>query len=404
MTAFLSSLPNRPRLVNMPNEVPSDRVRILGVATVALPAVALAALVALGSVASAQSDKIYPLGQDKPVPGNTVIVDEPLTEVVVQVGGAKTKFPRADGVRVQYGLDEGPFAKAMVAMSGGDYQGALAILEPLKPGREIFVPRRLYLIAKCLEGLGKGADAEKQYSELVTKYENNYWAGQGIRSLVEIQIMNKNYAGAVASADRGVAIAQKLKAEGVAFAFRIYKAAAYDAQDDLKKAETEYRDVVSAAGSSKEGALAAKLANVGLARLAARQGDVPKAKTLVEPILKDTDPVVLAPAYAALGEALLTQGITEKNPDRIREAAIDGFLRVIVQCPPSPSESQEPLEWAIYGYIRAAKRIIELEKKKEEQDFWNQEGLKYCREFRNRFPSSRLMSKVTELQKEFKEK
>ena len=187
------------------------------------------------------------------------------------------------------------------------------------------------------------------------------------------------------------------------YAFRIFKAASYEAQDDFAKAETEYREVASSAASSKEGALSAKLANIGLARIAARKGDVAKAKTTLEPIIKDqTDPSVLGPAYAAMGEALLTQGIKEANLDALRDAAIGSFLRVIVQCPPTPSESQDPLEWSIYGYIRAAKRITELDKNKAEQDFWNAEGLKYCKEFQDRFRSSRLAPKVSELRKEFR--
>jgi len=369
----------------------------------ALCAAPLAAFAAFGTPAQAQGDKIYQPGQDKPLAGNPTITDETLTEIVYQIaGGGKSRCPR-EGARIQYGgPEEIPFTKALNAMSTGDFAGALAILDPMKPTREIFVPRRLYLIAKCNEALDHAAEAEKLYGELVSKFENNYWAGQAVRSLVEIQIKNKNFSGAVATADRGVAIAQKLKAESMIYAFRIFKAAAYEAQEDLKKAGDEYREVASSAASSKEGAGAAKLANIGLARLAARQGDVARAKTTLEPILKETDPALLGPAYAAMGEAQLSQGVSEKNLELLRDAAIGSFMRVIVQCPPSPSESQDPLEWAIYGYIRAAKRITELEKKKEEQDFWNSEGLKYCKEFQERFRSSRLAPKVAELRKEFR--
>ena len=115
----------------------------------------------------------------------------------------------------------------------------------------------------------------------------------------------------------------------------------------------------------EEGAGAAKLANIGLARLAARQGRRRARETTLEPILKETDPALLGPAYAAMGEAQLSQGVSEKNLELLRDAAIGSFMRVIVQCPPSPSESQDPLEWAIYGYIRAAKRITELERKRK---------------------------------------
>lgn len=362
----------------------------------------VAALAALGGLASAQnSDRVIPAGQEKPLPGQVLVADETLADVVVQVGGARSTFKR-EGTRIQYGPGEAPFGKAIAAMQNGDFAGAIGVLEPLKPEREIFVPRRLYLLGRCFEGLDRAKEAEDKYSELVQKHENNYYAGLGIRSLVEVQIRNQNFAGAVATADRGIAIAQKLKVESAALLFRNFKAMAFEAQNELGKAEAEYRAIASAAGSSKESAGAAKLANIGLGRIAARQGDAPKAKTLLEPILKDTDPSILGPAYSAMGEALLAQGIKESNVERLREAAIDNFLRVIVQCPPMASESQDPLEAAMFGYARAAKRITELDKEKLQQEFWTQEGLKYCKEFQERFKTSRYAKQVAELRKEFK--
>lgn len=363
----------------------------------------LAAAAGVPTALGQASDKVYPPGQDKPLPGQVLVIDETLSDVVVQIaGGGKTPY-RREGTRIAYTTGEPPFAKALAAMATADYEAALAVLEPLKPEREIFVPRRIYLIGRCLEGLGRLKEAEEKYAELLQKYENNYYTGLAVRSLIELQVENKNFPGAVATADKGIAIAQKLKLEStVGLVFRTYKASAFEAQDKLAEAEAEYRAIASAAGGSKDAAMAGKLANVGLARIAARQGDFAKGRTLLDPILKDTDPSILGPAYAAMGEVLLNQGIKETNIEKIREAAIDHFLRVIVQFPPTHGESQDCLEAAMYGYVRAAKSLAESEKDKEKKDFWVQEGLKMCREFEERFKRSRFHDKVKNLRGEFK--
>jgi tetratricopeptide (TPR) repeat protein len=395
----LESTPNQALVKIFPSLRPmhiSEALRVSVFSGLAAAALATTALAQAG-------DKVIPGGQDKPVPGQTTVIEETLSDVVVQIqGGGKTPYKR-EGARIQYGPGEAPFSKALTAIGNADYPAALAVLEPLKPEREIFVPRRLYLLARCLEGLDRTKEAEDKYAELVQKFENNYYTGLAIRSLIDIQIKNKNFAGAVSTADKGIAIAQKLKLEGsVGLVFRTYKATAFEAQDKLAEAEAEYRAIAAAAGGAKDSATAGKLANVGLGRIAARQGDFAKARTLVEPVLKDTDPSLLGPAYSAMGEALLNQGVKESSLDKIREAAIENFLRVIVQFPPSSSEPQDCLETAMYGYARAAKSLSEAEKEKEKKDFWVQEGIKMCKDFQDRFKSSRLRDKVSALRGEFK--
>ncbi|MBI3818187.1 MAG: hypothetical protein HY286_05810 [Planctomycetes bacterium] len=355
----------------------------------------LGVVAACPAVSFAQQDKIFTPGQDKPTQGT--IEDESLTEIAIKTGGgAKTSVQLSQNPRVEYGSGNSPFAKAIENMSKGDFPAAQAILEPLKPEREIFVPRRLYLLGRCLEGMGKFKDAEDKYNELVSKYDKNYYTKLSIRSLVDVQIKNKNFAAAVATADKGGQIAQNVKNNGLALEFRFIKGTVLEAQDKLTEAESEYRAVAGA----PDGGRYAKLGECGIARIAAKSGDAEKVKAIVDPIIKGKDEVLLAAAYAAMGEALLNRGVKEiqtGGAEKIREAAIENFLRVIVQFPPPSNESQDDLERAYFGYIRACKRISEVEKKKEDVDFWKAQVAVHARDLKERFPSSRYIKLVEEL-------
>lgn len=340
----------------------------------------------------AQNDKVLKIGQDKPV--SVEIIEETLSVINYKQGPATSSMKWDEIARIDYGSENGPFLKAEDQIGKGDAAAAILILEPMKPGREIFVPRRLYLLGRAQEVQGKFKEAEDKYNELVSKFEKSVYTKRAIRSLAEVQIKNKNFAGAQSTADKGIAIANNVKSPSVALEFRFLKASILEAQDKFVEAEAEYKAVAG----SPEAARAGKLAECGIARLIAKKGDVDRVKAATDPILKSNDPTLLAAAYNAMGDALLTKGITEPNAERIRDAAIENYLRVIVQCPPSGSDSQEDLERAMFGYAKACKKLAELEaKKKDEAETWKKEVAHYIREFSERFPNSRYLKQVQEL-------
>lgn len=352
---------------------------------------------ALFAAVSLAQDKVFKINQEKPNTG--VIEAETLTIVKLKIGAATMDMNWPEIARIEYGTGNAPFAKALENMSKGDFGAAQQILEPLKPEREIFVPRRLYLLGKCLEGQGKFKEAEEKFNELVSKFEKSYYTKLSIRSLVEVQIKNKNFSAAVLSAEKGGQIAQSVNNAGLAVEFRFIKGTVLEAQDKLTEAEAEYRAV---AGASDAGRVA-KLGDCGIARIAAKTGDVDKVKSIVDPILKGNDSILLPAAYVAMGEALLNKGAKDGangGAEKLREAATDNFLRVIVQVPPPANESQDDLERAIFGYAKAARRLSEIEKKKEEVDFWRQQVAIHCKDFKDRFPNSRLIKQVEELKQQ----
>jgi tetratricopeptide (TPR) repeat protein len=355
----------------------------------------LVCLLALGlfpAAASAQNDKIFQSGQDKPL--TVEIVEETLSDIAFKQGPATSRLPWDKISRIDYGTDNGAFQRAEENIMKGDAATAITALEGLKPAREIFAPRRLYWLGRAFETQGKFKEAEDKYNELVSKYEKSVYTKRAIRSLAEVQIKNKNFGGAVATADKGISIANNVKSPAVALEFRFLKATILEAQDKLVEAEGEYKAVAGAPDSGRSG----KLAECGIARMAAKKGDVERVKSAMEPILKGSDPTLLAAAYAAMGDALLTKGTTEPNAERIREAAIENYLRVVVQCPPLSSDSQDDLERAMYGYAKAAKKLSELEaKQKDVAEFWKKESQQYVREFGERFPNSRFAKLVQEL-------
>ena len=147
----------------------------------ALCAAPLAAFAAFGTPAQAQGDKIYLPGQDKPLAGNpTNYRRDPHRDRVSDLGGGKIALPARRGSHQYGGPEEIPFTKALNAMSTGDFAGALAILDPMKPTREIFAPRRLYLIAKCNEALDHAAEAESSMGS--SSADSKTTIGRGRRS------------------------------------------------------------------------------------------------------------------------------------------------------------------------------------------------------------------------------
>lgn len=346
--------------------------------------------------AFAQSDKIFIVGQEKAVAAT--IEDETLSEVKYKQGALSTQQPWEKVSRVEYGAGNSQFAKAEDNLRKGDFPAAQTILEAIKVEREIFNPRKLYMLGKCLEGQGKFKDAEAKFNELVSKYEKSLYTKLAIRSLVEAQIKTGNFAGAVSTADKGTQVAQSVKNNVLAVEFRLIKGSVLEAQNKGAEAEAEYRGV---AGASDAGRIA-KLGECGIARIAAKTGDVDKVKSIVDPIIKTNDPVLLPAAYTAMGEALLSRGVQDAakgGAERIREAAVENFLRVIVQCPPAPNESQDDLERSMFGYATAAKRLSEIEKAKEQVEFWKGQVSQHCKEFLQRFPNSRFRKQVEELQR-----
>ncbi|MFN0207119.1 MAG: hypothetical protein ACKVS6_12520 [Planctomycetota bacterium] len=343
--------------------------------------------------AFAQADKVLKIGTDKPI--SIEIIEETLTDIGYKQGPATSRMPWDQVARVDYGGSEAnQFQKAEDQIAKGEAAAAIALLEPMKPSREIFVPRRLYLLGRAQDAQSKFKEAEDKYNELVSKFEKSVYTKRAIRSLAEVQIKNKNFAGAQATADKGISIANNVKSPAVALEFRFLKASILEAQDKLPEAEAEYKAV---AGSSEAGR-SGKLAECGVARIIAKKGDVDRVKAATDPILKSNDPTLLAAAYTAMGDALLTKGITEPNAERIRDAAVENYLRVIVQCPPSGADSQEDLERSMLGYAKACKKLAELDaKKKDEAEFWKKEVQQYVREFAERFPNSRYLKQVQEL-------
>lgn len=354
---------------------------------------ATGALVVLSFPAFAQQDKVFQKGQDKPTAGT--IEDETLSDIKIKIGAGSTTMSRDKIGRVEYGAGNAPFSKAEDNISKGEFAAAQAILDPLKPEREIFIPRRLYLLAQCFEGLGKPKDAEERYNELVLKFEKSYYTKLAIRSLVGVQIKNNNFAAAVTSADKGAQLAQAVKNSKLALEFRLIKGNVLEAQDKIGEAEAEYRAVAGAPDAEAVG----KLAECGIARMAAKSGDIDKVKVIVDPILKGNDPVLLPAAYTAMGDALLNNAVKSNPPavDKIHEAAVGNYLRVVVQVPPPAGESQDDLERSLFGYIKACRRLSELEKAKDAVEFWRGQVTQHSREFKEKFATSRFRKQVDEL-------
>lgn len=363
---------------------------------------ALLAVAALAGASSAQQtqDSIKVIGNDKPIKGK--IVEETLAEIVVQLPQGRTtvKWETVEG-QPTYGEGEAIFKPVVDAMAKNDGATAIARLEAMKPTdlRPIFVPRRLFLMGQAFEMQGKTKEAEEKFAELVSKHPQNRYVRDATKALVSVQIKNKNFSGAVSTADLGIKLAQDGKLDGLALEFRTVKASVLEAQDKFSEADSEYRAVASAAASVAP--KVATLANVGQGRIAARQGDFTKAKMLLEPALKSNDPTILGPAYAAMGEACLAEGLKLQNADKLREAAWDNYMRVVVQFPPSSLDSADSLELAMFGSVRAYHTLAKLEKGKD-GDLWSTYGINAASDFMNRFNSSRWFKQVDELRKDFK--
>lgn len=365
---------------------------------------ALVAPVALTQVALAQDskDKVFELGSDKAKLGK--ITEESLVEIVMQIeGGGKQTIAEARVARVLYGEGDAPFRKAQEAIETGNAAAALKELEPLQPGREIFVPRRFYWLGRAYELAGQPDKAIESYNQILSKHAKSRYARDCVRSLVDLQIRLQKFADAIGTADKGVRIADEIKRKELVLDFRFIKASAFEAQGKAAEAEAEFKAVAGeAATAGPNAARVGSMANIGQARLAAKSGDAARAKTILDPILKGTDASLLGAAYGAMGEALYAQGVKETNAEKLREAIFDNFLRALVQYPPNATDSTDPLEQAMLGCAKAYKKLSEVDKPKEQADSWKKLGVEICKEFRGRFPQSRLLKQVEDLQKEFK--
>jgi len=359
----------------------------------------LAAALAPLALAQGSQDSIWRTGNDKPIKAK--ITQETLGDLKYSIsGGVTSNVPWEQVTRVVYGEGDGPFASAETAIAKGDFAGAQKTLEGLTTPRDIFVPRRLFLLGKALQGAQKPKDAEAKYAEVVDKHADSRWVKFALKALVDLQKQEKNYAGAVDTADKGIKIAQGAKLESAALEFRLEKASVLEAQDDkIDAAIAEYAKVASDAASSAP--KVSQTAKALQARAMARKGkdaNTAQAKALVEDVLKSDDSALLTLAHAAMGEALLVEGVKESSADKLKDAAILHLLRVDVQYPPAASESQEPLEYALYGFVRASSTLMGLAKaNKDDAEYWKAQTTAHGRDFLERFPNSRYAKQVKDL-------
>ncbi len=366
-----------------------------------LAAALLVAVSALGAAATAQvsgKDKVYKVNSDKPLLAR--VADQTLSEVVVSIdGGGTIKISWNEVDRIVFGDGYRPFRNAQEALDKGAFADAIKEIQDWKPGREIFAPLRLLLLGRALEGLDKAKEAEEAYAQLVAEHAKSHYVRMAIRTLVDLQVRNKNFVGAVDTAERGIKLGKDLKLDGIAQEFLFVKARVLEAQDKLTEANREYQTLATSAAQSAP--RIASLATAAQGRIAARQGDVPKARMLLEPLIQSTDAAILGPAYAALGDTLYAQGVKETNAEKLREGLLH-YLRAEVQFPPVTGESTDTLEMALFGSARTYKKLSEIDKPKETSDFWKQKGLEKCADFLSRFPGSSLAASVTTLRGEFK--
>jgi hypothetical protein len=216
---------------------------------------------------------------------------------------------------------------------------------------------------------------------------------------VDIQVRNRNYAGAASTCDQGVRIARAVKADALAFGFLVKKGEVLEAQDKLADAESVYKQVAteaaSASGTAAEKEKSKLLADVALGRIAAKRGEGARARTLIEAALKSDESTVLGPAYAAMGIALFNAGVKEQSVDKLREAVYDNFLRTIVAHAPGPADSTAAIEEAYHGAFQACLQLAQLEgKQKEQAEFWTEQARLLGNDFVGRYGGSRFAADV----------
>lgn len=294
------------------------------------------------------------------------VIEETYNEVSVEIEGikgAKTSFKRDKVRKIEYDDRPAPYDEGERLLLGGEYEKALDNFNKVRKqgARAVFKQHATYKAAQCLEYLRKNDEAVAMYKELLKDFPKSRYFVEAWKGMVLNSLWKGAFADALASIQKSETDTKDLRDLPGSFPLemRLLKGQVYEAQKKYKEAETEFRGVVSAAGTNFPDVGCG--AKNGQGRCLVELKNFDEAERIYkEAADKGKDPATLAGAYNGLGDCYLAKAKEAKTAEAFKKALF-AYLHGVVAYSPSATEGLFEFGKAFFFSAECSKALVVLD-------------------------------------------